>query len=351
MTLPASVLADGVSVPRIIVGGWQLSAGHRRRPAAGEETLEALMALVRSGFTTFDCADIYTGVEAVFGELRRSVHRRLGRETADSLRFHTKLVPDRSALATVDRAYVERIVDRSRARLGVERLDLVQLAWWDYDVHLYVETAAWLEELRKEGRIRHLGLTNFDVPHLSEILQAGVTVVSNQLQYSVLDRRPERGMAALCIERGIRMLCYGTLAGGFLSDGYLGATDPGPHLANRSLTKYRLIIDDFGGWGAYQNVLETLRRVGDDVGLSIAQVAVAAILAEGGVASAIVGMSSPSRLVETADAARWRPSPGHLATIRGLAEVAPGPVGDCFGLERVKGGRHASVMRYDLNRE
>ena len=274
-----------------------------------------------------------------------------GKVSSHRLHFHTKLVPDRSHLTSVDRDYVRRIVERSRQRLRTERLDLVQFAWWDYDVPGYVETALWLEELREQGLIARIGVTNFDVPRLREILEAGVTVETNQIQYSVLDHRPENGMAGLCRDYGIALLCYGTLAGGFLSDRYLGAPVPGAELANRSLTKYRLIIEEFGGWHAFQEVLELLRDVGHGLDASVAQVALAYVLGRPGVESAIVGMSSPQRIEEAVFAMDLTLPSIQVDRIRRLVEAAPGPPGDCFGLERDKGGRHAGIMKYDLNVE
>src|SRR5262245_5918384 len=159
---------------------------------------------VETGVTTFDCADIYTGVEALIGRWRR---RRKGSAGTD-VQVHTKYVPDLDRLPTHSRSDVVRGVDRSLARLGVERLDLVQLHWWDYGVPGYVEAAMWLDELRRVGKIRHVGLTNFDSQRLSEILAGGATITSHQVQYSVLDRRPAAGLSALCADKGIGLLCY-----------------------------------------------------------------------------------------------------------------------------------------------
>ncbi len=90
----------------------------------------------------------------------------------------------------------------------------------------WLEALVWLDDLRRAGKVRHLGGTNFDTPHLREILAAGLPVVSMQVQYSLLDRRPENGFAALCQAHGVALLCYGTVAGGFLSDRWLGAPEP-----------------------------------------------------------------------------------------------------------------------------
>ena len=163
-------LAPGYTVSRVLKGGWQLAGGHGPVDAAAAMT--DMDRFVDAGITTFDCADIYAGVEALIGEwLKR---RRLSGGAA-AVQVHTKYVPDLDRLPTHSRADVVRGIDRSLARLGVDRLDLVQLHWWDYDVPGYVEAAAWLDELRRAGKIRYVGLTNFDQQRLDEILAAGIT--------------------------------------------------------------------------------------------------------------------------------------------------------------------------------
>jgi aryl-alcohol dehydrogenase-like predicted oxidoreductase len=247
-------LAPGYSVPRIISGGWQLSQGHRQTIVDPDAAVREMQRLSDAGLTAFDCGDIYVGVEVLLGKLLQA---------SPGVQVHTKFVPDRDELPHIDRKHVERIIDRSLRRLGVERLDLVQFAWWDYDVPRYVETAAWLDEQRRAGKIRLLGATNFDVPHLAEIVEAGVSLVAHQVQYSLLDRRPDRGMVGFCRERGIHLLSYGTLGGGFLSERYLDRPAPESPLANRSLVKYRLVIDELGGWDRFQDLLRRLDRALD----------------------------------------------------------------------------------------
>ena len=183
-----------------------------------------------AGITTFDCADIYTGVESLIGAwLAR--RRTLGHDTA--IQVHTKYIPDLDRLASHSRADVVSGIDRSLRRLGVDRLDLVQLHWWDYDAPGYVDAALWLDELRRAGKIRHVGVTNFDTQRLGEIIAAGVPVLSHQVQYSILDRRPGGDMAAFCAAHGIHLPCYGALAGGFLSERYLNVAEPDEPLENR----------------------------------------------------------------------------------------------------------------------
>ena len=249
-----ATLASGYDISRVLKGG--LAAGGRsrcRRPAAA---LADMDRFVEAGITTFDCADIYTGVEELIGRWLRTRPA-----AAAAVQVHTKYVPDLDRLATHSRADVVRGIDRSLQRLGVDALDLVQLHWWDYDVPGYVDAARWLDELRAAGKIRHVGLTNFDRQRLAEIVGAGVPVVSHQVQYLVLDRRPLRNGARLCVRS--RSGCSATARspeGSCRSAGWTPRA--GGALENRSLVKYRLIIDEFGGWDLFQRLLRVLHEIG-----------------------------------------------------------------------------------------
>jgi aryl-alcohol dehydrogenase-like predicted oxidoreductase len=292
----------------------------------------------------FDCADHYVGVEQLIGEFRRS-HP----EQARRLRISTKVVPDLEALPRLARGDIARIVDTSLQRLGVERLDLAQFHWWDYRVGGYVEAMQWLAELQAAGKIALLGTTNMDTPRLREIVGAGVRIATNQLQYSVLDRRPENGLADFCSGHGIQLLCYGVLAGGLIGERWLGAADPVPPLANRSQVKYRLIIEDFGGWPRLQAMLQQLDRIARANGTGIAAVATRYVLDKPGVAAAIIGARQADRLAPLLAALRVPLADADRAAIDGIAAAAPGPRGDCYELERAEGGPHSTIMWKNQN--
>ncbi len=336
-------LAPGYAVSRVLKGGWQLAGGHG--PVDAPAALADMDRFVDAGITTFDCADIYTGVETLIGEW---LTQRRTRSGAVPVQVHTKYVPDLDRLATHSRADVLRGVDRSLARLRVERLDLVQLHWWDYDVPGYVDAAGWLDELRRAGKIRHVGLTNFDQKRLADILAAGITVASHQVQYSVLDRRPANGVAAQCARHSIGLLCYGALAGGFLSARYLGRKDLAAPLENRSLVKYRLIIDEFGGWDRLQEMLAALEKVATRHGVGIGTVAIRWVLDQPGVSGVIIGARNARHLDQTRRACRLALDEDDRAVIARVQSASSGPAGDVYDLERVKGGPHASIMRYTL---
>jgi len=299
-----------------------------------------MQQLVDAGFNVFDCGDIYLGVEDLLGQLR---------QVSAGIKVHTKFVPDRDVLPGINRRYVERIVDRSLRRLGVERLDLVQFCWWDYAVDRHVETAVWLDELRQAGKIHHLGATNFDVPHLAEIVEAGVPIVTHQVQYSLIDRRPDRGMANFCAEHGIHLLAYGTLSGGFLSEHYLDTPAPSGPLANRSLVKYQLMVDAFGGWDRFQDLLGTLARIASRHDVSMANVAVRWTLERAAVAAAIVGVFDAGHLEDNLRVFLFELDEEDHRSLD--AFVGAGPNGDVYSAEREGGSRHAAIMKYNLNRE
>ena len=318
----------------VIRGCWQLSEGHghgwsrERAFAALDAAAEAERPLV------LDCADIYTGVERTIGDWLG------GRpDIADDVVVHTKFVPDLDALSTIDRDYVRRVVQRSRDRLGGDALELVQFAWWDLSQPKWVRAAEWLAELRQEGIIRHLGVTNFDQASLRTLLDAGIPVVSSQVQLSLLDRRPMKGLMELCRERGVTVLAYGVLAGGLLSDA-------GTALDSRSLTKYRLIVEEVGGRKVLGRARAALTELAARHGATMADTAVAYVLGHPGVGAVIIGLSRRGLMVH---GRRVRLSPSDVAHLE--ATVPETVRGEVFEVERDRRGPHGRIMRYNLNLE
>jgi aryl-alcohol dehydrogenase-like predicted oxidoreductase len=345
--IPLYTLSDGYTLSRVIKGGWHLAGDHGAIDP--QQAIKDMAVFVDAGITTFDCADIYTGVEELIGAFRRA-HPTL----APLVQVHTKFVPDLSDLASLDRRYVENIIDRSLQRLGMERLDLVQFHWWDFNVPRYVETAFELDRLRKAGKIAHVGVTNFDTRRLDEIVSAGIPVVSHQLQYSLLDNRPAATMVDYCSAHDIELLCYGTVGGGFLSERWLGKSEPGrvggpPELTNRSLIKYKLIIEDFGGWDLFQQLLAQLARIAAKHNTDVASVASRALLDRPQVAAVIVGATSTAHLQAHAQMASLRLDADDLAAISAVTDRRRGPDGDVYLLERDRTGRHGQIMKYELN--
>jgi aryl-alcohol dehydrogenase-like predicted oxidoreductase len=341
--IPRQRLLEGYSISRIVKGGWQLAGDHG--PIDREQALRDMAAFVEAGITTFDCADIYTGVEQLIGDFRRAYPT-----LAQQVQIHTKFVPNLSDLGWVGPSCVEAVIDRSLHRLGMERLDLVQFHWWDFSVPRYIETALELDRLRRAGKIANLALTNFDTPHLQEVLAAGVPIVAHQLQYSLVDDRPNLRMVQFCQAQGIALLCYGTVCGGFLSERWLGKPEPGCELKNRSLIKYKLIIDDFGGWDLFQRLLEVLAATAARHGTDIATVASRTLLDRPQVAAVIVGATDSSHLQSHQRLGTLQLDAQDLAAIAAVTDFRRGPRDDVYILERDRSGRHGQIMRYELSK-
>ena len=342
-------LRPGYTISRVIRGGWQLAGGHGTVNC--KTAVADLTAFCEAGIFTFDCADIYTGVEDLIGEFRTAFAHKWGADGLKNVKVHTKYVPDLQVLSVITKGHVRDTIDQSLRRLRTERLDLVQFHWWDYNIQGSVQAALWLKELQDEGKIDLLGATNFDTPHTAELLDASVPLASMQVQYSLLDERPRHGLIDLCEHNNVYLLCYGCVAGGFLSDQWLGRDEPIPPFENRSLTKYKLIIDDFGGWRLFQQLLRVLRKIADRHGKDIATVASRAILDRAQVGAVIVGARNRNHLAANLEIMELQLTPVDLTEINSAIAQRRGPEGDTFTLERDRNGRHGAIMKYNLNKQ
>ena len=275
-------LAPGLTISRIVTGLWQVADMERGGVdldpgvAAG-----AMAAYADVGFDTFDMADHYGSAEIITGEL-------LARERAAggqrSIAF-TKWCPKPGPMtAEIVRAGVGRSLDRMR----LARIDLLQLHWWSFDHPAYIDAARELGKLQDEGLIGHIGVTNFDTDHLRVLVGEGVPIVSNQVSFSVLDRRAAGEMSSFCHANRIRLLAYGTLAGGLLSERWLGAPEP-DNLSDWSKMKYKRFVDQIGGWAVFQAILAALKAIADRHSASIANVATRWVLDQPAVAAVVVG--------------------------------------------------------------
>jgi aryl-alcohol dehydrogenase-like predicted oxidoreductase/enamine deaminase RidA (YjgF/YER057c/UK114 family) len=226
-------------------------------------------------------ADHYGSAEVIAGTFRER------HASAARAQVLTKWVPRPGPVSMTD---VRAAVDRARTRLRVDAIDLLQFHAWNYADPGWLETLFLLQELQREGLIRHLGLTNVDAAHLLVVVASGIQVVSNQVSFSLIDRRAARDLAPLCAAHGVRLLAYGTVAGGWLTERWVGQQEPDwERTGTWSQMKYGRFIRAAGGWEALQRVLHAAAAVATRHGVSIANVASRYILDHPGVAGVIVG--------------------------------------------------------------
>jgi aryl-alcohol dehydrogenase-like predicted oxidoreductase len=279
-------LAPDLATDRIINGMWQVAGGHGY--IDHELAIADMMRYHEAGFTTWDLADIYGPAEDFIGQFRRKLLAIKGEEELDKIRALTKWVPQPGRIT---RSIVNESIDRSLHRMGVSMVDLLQFHWWDYNNPYYMDALKYLSDLRDEGKIKHIGLTNFDTERLQIMIDSDLQIVSNQVQYSIIDRRPEVKMIPYCLENNVSLLCYGSICGGLMSERYLGRMQPSTaELNTLSLQKYKKMIDAWGGWSLFQELLSTLKRIAQKHNVTIANVAARYILDKSAVAGVIIGV-------------------------------------------------------------
>lgn len=258
---------------------WQVSGGHGA--IDGAAALEEMTRYLDAGLFTWDLADHYGPAEDLIGAWKMETGR------GEAIQAFTKWVPRPGPMR---RDTVEAAIEVSRQRMQTHRLDLLQFHWWEYRDPRYLDALKHLDDFRRAGLMRHVALTNFDTERVAQILDAGVPIVSNQVQYSLLDQRPAQKMAPLCKARGVWLLTYGTLAGGLLTDRYLDQPEPPTYaLSTVSLRKYKRMQEAWGDWSLFQSLLQALDRVAKRHDASIANIATAAILERTAVAGVILG--------------------------------------------------------------
>lgn len=274
-------LASGLKITRAITGLWQIADmeknGTTLDPVATARFMEPY---AQAGLTTFDMADHYGSAEIIAGTFRNSTSIR-------DIKLLTKWVPKPGP---VTREQVRAAIGERLKRLNTDRVDLLQYHAWAFSNPYWLDALWYLQELKEEGLIGALGTTNFDTAHLRIAKSSGVDLVSNQISYSLIDQRGGGQMADYCAANGIAILAYGTLLGGFLSNKWLGKTEPdNSQLSTWSLMKYKRFIDAAGGWSKFQEVLRVIESVARECGKSIAIIASKYQLAQKAVGAVIVG--------------------------------------------------------------
>ncbi|KAG2427620.1 hypothetical protein HXX76_012272 [Chlamydomonas incerta] len=341
--VPTVALAPGLRVSKIIRGTWQLSGRHAGDQytdrTRGGEAVADLAAFARGGITTLDTADNYGPAEALIGQ-----YLRLHPWNSPATTIATKLsYINEEQMAGVSRTLVEYAVRSCLVRTGRQRVDLVQLQWADpARYRKWLDVLKWLAELREQGMIGHIGLCNFDVPSLAKAMDARVGVVSNQVQYSLIDRRPALYMQQAAQSYGVKLIAYGTLAGGLIADKYYGVAAGKVRLDTASKQKYGALLHQVGtppgglaggaaaagggSWGFMQEVLEATRAVGErHGGVSSSAVALAWVLQQPQVAAAVVGARNALHVRDMQAACALRLGDEDMLDLDAVWEGAPNP--------------------------
>ena len=275
-----TILPGGQEISRLVCGLWQVADLERSGAALDpRQSADILQSYVAAGFDTFDMADHYGSAELITGELLQRY------SPGARPRAFTKWCPEPGPMtADIVRAGVKARLDR----LGVDKIDLLQFHWWTFEHPAWLDALHEMAALKKEGLIGEIGVTNFDAAHLALALADGIPITTNQVSFSLVDRRAAGDLSSLCQAKGVKLLAYGTLNGGFLSEKWLDRPEP-TKITDWSKSKYKRFIDAAGGWKRFQNLLVTVDAIARRHGVSMSNVATRWVLEHASVAAVIIG--------------------------------------------------------------
>jgi len=278
---PRTMIAKDLDISRMVCGLWQVADMEKGGTTLDpEHAADHLAAYAAAGFDSFDMADHYGSAEIITGRLLKRSAGKSRRPVA-----FTKWCPEPGPMT---RDVVRRGVQERLDRLGVESVDLLQFHWWSFEHPAWLDALHEMKAMQAEGLIKAIGVTNFDAAHLGLALADGIPIATNQVSFSMVDRRAAGDLSELCRAKGVRLLAYGTLCGGFLSEKWLGRPEP-REIADWSKSKYKRFIDASGGWDTFQALLATADRIATKHGVSISNVATHWVLEHDSVAAVIIG--------------------------------------------------------------
>jgi len=317
-------LSKNLEIARAITGLWQIADMEKGGNTLDPVAIAKLMTpYVNAGFTTFDMADHYGSAEIIAGNFKKT--EAAGKQAV----LFTKWVPKPGQ---VTREQVRKAVKERLERLQIQKVDLLQYHAWSFTNPYWLDALIYLQELKEEGLIGALGTTNFDTSHLRIAKSTGIEVVSNQISYSLVDRRGRGKMAEYCSENSIAILAYGTLCGGFISKKWLGKAEPTTsELSNWSLMKYKRFIDAAGGWGKFQNLLQVLDQISQETGRSISTIASKYQLSQKAVGAVIIGarLGENAHIADSSSIFTFDLSTSQKSRIQSSIELFDSIAGDC----------------------
>lgn len=320
-----------LEVSRTIQGYWQLAGGHGRYKP--EDAIENMKAHFDAGITTLDTADIYGASEGIVGKYMKTNPQAIPCTKFCCFKF----------LDEIDKTEVRTRIEKQCERLQVSKLPLVQFFWSNYNEKRYVDVALMLTELKEEGLIQEIGATNFDLPRLKELKNAGVPIISHQVQLSAMDQRPvQSGMADWCKENDISLIAFGTVGSGILSDLYLGQDAPTKQQQNTaSMRMYSNTAARFGDWKLVQELLRTMDAIAKEVessgrceGANISNIAQRYVLDTPAVASVLIGVRNQNHIAENLRTHSFELTSAERDAINAVVAKRKGPKGDVWDLER-----------------
>jgi aryl-alcohol dehydrogenase-like predicted oxidoreductase len=300
-------------VPSVSLGTW-VFGGECWGCADDNESIKVVREAVESGMEMIDTAPIYGGgrSEEVIGKALKGIER--GR-----YKIATKCGLEKKGNAirpNLSRVFIREEIDNSLRRLRTDHIDLYQCHWPDPDTP-FSESFGELNRLKDEGKIKHIGVSNFSLEELKEAMSLA-EIASNQIRYSIFDREPELEMIPFCQENSISILSYGSLGGGILTGKY---REPRrfPKGDVRSFF-YKYYSRDF--WERSAELVSVLQRIAEEHSAPVSNSAINWVLRTDAVASCIAGCRNTAQLRSNVRAGGWSLSEKELSDIETVYQKA-----------------------------
>ncbi len=301
------------------LGCWPFAGGSFWGEQDDNDSIAAVHAALDAGINFFDTAEAYEAgkSERVLGKAL------LGRR--DQAIIATKVAPNHLAAADVVAA-----CEQSLRYLQTDYIDLYLIHWPNWNVPLE-ETVGALERLKQDGKIRAIGVCNFGVQDLTEILQLH-PIVTDQLPYSLLWRVVEREILPVCRQHDVGLMCYSPLSQGLLTGRYATAADVPEGIARtRYYNHTRSPLSEHGEDGAEEEVfaaLKGIRRIADELGQSMAAVSLAWLRQQPGVATILVGARNAQEVQLNLPALQVELTPDVIQALNDLTEPVKQKLGN-----------------------
>ncbi|CAI2717808.1 aldo/keto reductase [Nitrospina watsonii] len=280
-------------------GAWGIGGSPFWTTEGDRASEKALLKAVDLGINFFDTAPVYGfgHSESLIGKTLKPHRDKVLYATKCGLRWEKESLGSIRKVAT--RQSIEEEIELSLKRLQTDVIDLYQVHWPDGETP-QAETMQTLLRLQEQGKIRHIGVSNYSVPQMQECLEVG-PIVSLQPEYSLLQRSIEKKIVPFCQEKEIGVVAYSPLASGVLT---------GKYGRDTKFTDWRSkgIIGEFTGEAFQRNVekVERMKAVADELDKTCAQVAVNWVTHQPAVATALIGVKNEKQMEENVKAAGWK---------------------------------------------
>ncbi len=277
-----------MQVSRISMGCWTLGGGPTWGDIDDAESSATVQAALEAGVNFFDTAEGYGEghSESVLGQALEG-------------RRHEAVIATKVSRTHLAKEDVQKACEASLQRLNTDYIDLYQIHWPSETVPMS-ETFEALEQLREQGKIRAIGVSNFGVQDLSDFLELG-RCETNQLPYNLLWRAIEYGISQQCRENNVGMLCYSALAQGLLTGRFASADEvPEGRARTRYYSRHRPGVrhGEEGCEAELFETLESIRQLCRKIDEPMSNVAIAWLLAQPGVSSVIAGARTSEQIVQ-----------------------------------------------------